>query len=160
MNAPDARRFDALERRVSALEKAGHMLPERLTIKAVEKATGRNRMTIWRWCRAGKFPKPMFIGHRRVWRAEEVAQWLQEQIKTEPPPSNLTPGNNPAAVKARADRPEVDHVKVLRELRREQAEFLGMVGERIGAGDDGLPDYEQRIKTLDHVITLVKAAES
>ena len=36
-----------------------------------------SQATIWRWVRAGKFPKPFTIGDRcTVWDAAEVDEWI------------------------------------------------------------------------------------
>jgi predicted DNA-binding transcriptional regulator AlpA len=40
-----------------------------------------NRVTLHRWCRDGKFPRPMKIGGRLAWRAVDYERWLDEQAK-------------------------------------------------------------------------------
>jgi predicted DNA-binding transcriptional regulator AlpA len=51
-------------------------------ISDVERLIGRERSTIWRWCRAGTFPMPRYIGNRRTWKYDEVKNWMTlEQAK-------------------------------------------------------------------------------
>ena len=33
------------------------------------------KMTLWRWLRGEKFPKPTYIGGRRYWKAEALDAW-------------------------------------------------------------------------------------
>jgi predicted DNA-binding transcriptional regulator AlpA len=49
-------------------------------ISPVERATGRDRSTIWRWYRVGRFPEPHYIGDRRMWRRSEVEAWIRAQL--------------------------------------------------------------------------------
>jgi prophage regulatory protein len=43
---------------------------------------GVNVVTIWRWCRAGRFPAPIKLGIRRNgWRADEISAWLAARPK-------------------------------------------------------------------------------
>ncbi len=38
--------------------------------------------TLWRMCKAGKFPKPVKLSERvTAWRAEEVRAWIEAQGK-------------------------------------------------------------------------------
>jgi predicted DNA-binding transcriptional regulator AlpA len=50
-----------------------------LGISDTERATGLERTTLWRKCRAAAFPQPIYIGNRRFWRASEVTAWVAEQ---------------------------------------------------------------------------------
>jgi len=36
-----------------------------------------SEMTIWRHERAGTMPRPIRVGRRRYWRADEIETWLQ-----------------------------------------------------------------------------------
>lgn len=45
-------------------------LPELLRLVPV------SRGTIWRWHRAGKFPRPVRIGGRAAWVRSEVDAWI------------------------------------------------------------------------------------
>ncbi len=45
-------------------------LPELLRLVPVR------RETIWRWCRAGRFPRPVRIGARAAWVRAEVDAWI------------------------------------------------------------------------------------
>ena len=49
-------------------------------IKTVTDKTGLNRMTIWRYVKAGKFPKPSKIENRNAWLEEAVDQWIDEKM--------------------------------------------------------------------------------
>lgn len=35
--------------------------------------------TLWRWIKAGEFPKPMKIVGKNFWRADEINQWIERQ---------------------------------------------------------------------------------
>jgi prophage regulatory protein len=56
----------------------------RLGIAEVEKRTGRQRTTIWRWCRDGRFPAPHYLGERRAWWLHEIEAWEREQMERPP----------------------------------------------------------------------------
>ncbi len=64
---------------------------KRLNIQDVEKFTGVNRMTIWRWYKAGKLPAPHYINQKRYWYETELLQWENEAVSNVAPPNNLTP---------------------------------------------------------------------
>jgi predicted DNA-binding transcriptional regulator AlpA len=36
-------------------------------------------MGLWRWLRAGKFPRPVYIGARRYWTASSITRWLADR---------------------------------------------------------------------------------
>lgn len=42
---------------------------------------GVSEMTIWRWStdESVNFPRPVRIGRRRFWRADEVERWMAER---------------------------------------------------------------------------------
>lgn len=54
--------------------------PRRIGIAELRQRLGRDGTTIWRWCRAGKFPVPHYIGERRAWWLHEVEAWEREQM--------------------------------------------------------------------------------
>jgi len=42
--------------------------------------TVRNRSTLWRWCREGKFPAPVQLAPgRKGWRLADVREWLRDR---------------------------------------------------------------------------------
>ena len=44
-----------------------------------------NRVTLSRWVRSGRFPRPLRLGPNSIaWRATEVAQWLDSRRLTSP----------------------------------------------------------------------------
>jgi predicted DNA-binding transcriptional regulator AlpA len=45
-------------------------------ISVVETMTGYERSTIRRKYRANQFPKPRYIGTRRMWLLSEVEEWI------------------------------------------------------------------------------------
>ena len=49
-----------------------------LRIDAVLDATGLNRRTLYRYVKAGKFPRPVAIGERaRAWREDDIRAWCE-----------------------------------------------------------------------------------
>jgi predicted DNA-binding transcriptional regulator AlpA len=54
--------------------------PRRIGIAELETRLGVNRATVYRWYRAGSFPKPHFIGNRRAWWLHEVAAWEDSRV--------------------------------------------------------------------------------
>jgi predicted DNA-binding transcriptional regulator AlpA len=54
--------------------------PRRLGIAELEARLGVNRATVYRWYRAGTFPKPHYIGSRRAWWLHEVSAWEVDQV--------------------------------------------------------------------------------
>ena len=51
-----------------------------LYIKDVELLTGRSSMTLRRWWKQGKFPKP--TKHSvLIWRADVIEQWINQNIQ-------------------------------------------------------------------------------
>ena len=47
---------------------------------------GINRITLWRWVRAGKFPRPVHLGSTRslFFDTDEVARWIATQRRAAP----------------------------------------------------------------------------
>ena len=56
-------------------------LSRHLNIKDVEHITGKHRVTIWRWVKAGTFPEPQYINGQRTWTEGVVADW-QSDLET------------------------------------------------------------------------------
>lgn len=49
-----------------------------ISMKQVKVITGKSRSTIWRWIRAGTFPKPRQVGTRDIgWLQSEVEEWVE-----------------------------------------------------------------------------------
>lgn len=70
---------------------AASSIPDRrLTIAAVEARTGRERSTISRWCKAGRFPRPSYIMGRRCWRESEIVAWEAQAAAGEPDPARFS----------------------------------------------------------------------
>lgn len=38
-----------------------------------------SRSTLWRWCRDGKFPRPIKAVGVTAWRSKDIARWLEAQ---------------------------------------------------------------------------------
>ncbi len=38
-----------------------------------------NRVTIWRWVRAGKFPAPIYLNDNPAWLANIIDEWLESR---------------------------------------------------------------------------------
>ena len=48
--------------------------------KEVEQIIGVTRVTIWRWCGAGNFPKPIKLGENsKGWLESEIQNWIQSK---------------------------------------------------------------------------------
>lgn len=45
----------------------------------IKKLAPVSDMSIWRWIKAGAFPKPIKITGRNYWRADEIADWLEKK---------------------------------------------------------------------------------
>jgi predicted DNA-binding transcriptional regulator AlpA len=56
----------------------------RLGIAQVERRVGLERSTISRRCRAGAFPRPLYLGTRRFWTEQQIAGWEAEQLARQP----------------------------------------------------------------------------
>jgi predicted DNA-binding transcriptional regulator AlpA len=57
-------------------------MTERLGIREVERLSGLDRSSIWRKYTAEppQFPRPHYIGNRRMWFAAELEKWAAEQM--------------------------------------------------------------------------------
>lgn len=55
-----------------------------LSISEVQHIAGnKSRVTIWRWCRDGNFPKPHQIGPNSIaWLESEVVEWVEQKTGT------------------------------------------------------------------------------
>ena len=50
-----------------------------LTINQVCVKVNRSRVTLWKWVKAGQFPKPLKIGNRTLgWKEVDFNNWLIE----------------------------------------------------------------------------------
>jgi predicted DNA-binding transcriptional regulator AlpA len=50
-----------------------------LHFRHIQEITGRSRTTIWRWEKAGQFPKRVQLGpHGIGWRASEIQAWIDQ----------------------------------------------------------------------------------
>lgn len=56
-------------------------LERRLNSKDVELLVGRSRQSIWRWTKANKFPKPVYIAGQRSWTESQIIEW-QKGLQT------------------------------------------------------------------------------
>ncbi len=54
--------------------------PELLTVTEVGAIVRLSRVTIWRWARAGDFPRPIHVGPRVYWVGAEVRGWLADRM--------------------------------------------------------------------------------
>ena len=44
-------------------------------------AGGVHRITLWRWCREGRFPSPVVLSpQKRAWRESELRTWLIDPV--------------------------------------------------------------------------------
>jgi len=66
--------------------------PRRIGIREVEERTHAERTSIRRWYTRGDFPKPHFLGSRRVWWESDVARWESERAAR---PAEARPCNLP-----------------------------------------------------------------
>ena len=54
-----------------------------LSSNKVQFITGKSRVTLWRWCNSGDFPKPYRFGPNSVgWLESDILEW-QSQFKSE-----------------------------------------------------------------------------
>lgn len=65
---------------VKGLRESVAQQAQRLGIAEIEERLGKCRVTIWRWCRAGRFPLPHYIGERRCWWLHEIEAWEREEM--------------------------------------------------------------------------------
>lgn len=52
-----------------------------LFIKDVEQLIGRNRLTLRRWWKKGKFPKPSLVNTCLAWRTDVIEEWINQHVK-------------------------------------------------------------------------------
>ncbi|MBU6430112.1 MAG: AlpA family phage regulatory protein [Cyanobacteria bacterium REEB65] len=52
-----------------------------LDLAAVEHVTHAKRSTLARWIATDRFPRPVHLGRRVFWRAEDVQNWLNAQLQ-------------------------------------------------------------------------------
>lgn len=50
-------------------------------IDTVCKLTGRHKMSIHRYIKAGTFPKPAKIENRNAWYLADVEKWIDEKMR-------------------------------------------------------------------------------
>lgn len=67
--------------KAAAPQAAGDRL---MSLQEVCEVVPVHRMTIWRWSKAGKFPRPVMIGSRSLWSEREVSAWIQEHLNARP----------------------------------------------------------------------------
>ncbi len=53
--------------------------PKLLSLKEVEAKIGLKKSTIYNWIEDDKFPSPLALGSRSLWREDEIDQWIAEQ---------------------------------------------------------------------------------
>ena len=54
------------------------------TIENIKQATTLSESSITRMVRAGTFPRPSFIGRRRVWKPSDVEEWAAGIFEEKP----------------------------------------------------------------------------
>lgn len=56
-------------------------LPETTLLDArdIKRLAPVSDMSIWRWVKAGEFPRPIKISRRNYWRSDEISAWLEQQ---------------------------------------------------------------------------------
>jgi predicted DNA-binding transcriptional regulator AlpA len=61
----------------------------RLTIAELERRLATDRSTIWRWYSAKppRFPRPHYLGFRRLWWLSEVLAWEVDRTTFNAPPA-------------------------------------------------------------------------
>lgn len=61
---------------IRALPPAGYLRESQLIPHIVPVSSA----TLWRWCKAGRFPAPSKLGPRvTAWRVEDVRAWMAER---------------------------------------------------------------------------------
>ncbi len=57
-------------------------LPTLIRWKQLKQIVPFSRITIWRWVRENRFPKPVRVGQRGIaWICAEIEQWISEQVE-------------------------------------------------------------------------------
>jgi predicted DNA-binding transcriptional regulator AlpA len=62
--------------------------PKRIGIAEVQRRLGVHRVTIYRWCRAGTFPAPHYLGERRAWFLSDIEAWEAQRMAALADPAN------------------------------------------------------------------------
>jgi prophage regulatory protein len=53
-----------------------------LRVHQVALLLGIHEMTVWKWQRVGKMPKPIKVGdNTTAWRATDISEWLAAKVK-------------------------------------------------------------------------------
>ena len=55
----------------------------RLDINALEARLACHRQTIWRWYTSRDFPRPHYLGQKRLWWEDEVEAWENKQMSAD-----------------------------------------------------------------------------
>ena len=64
------------------IEPGEKMSGRTIRFKELKNKISVSRATIWRWEKAGKFPKSIRLTqHITVWRENEIDRWIDEQAK-------------------------------------------------------------------------------
>ena len=61
-----------------------HPTRNRLDINALEARLACHRQTIWRWYTTRDFPRPHYLGQKRLWWEDEVEAWENKEISAAP----------------------------------------------------------------------------
>ncbi len=70
--------------------------PRRIGTADLTGRLGVSRMTIDRWIKAGRFPRPHFIGEKRAWFVGEIEAWeAHEMARAANPENRSRPRNLP-----------------------------------------------------------------
>ena len=48
-----------------------------------------SKPTLWRYCRDKQFPKPLYLGNKKLWLQTDVDAWVKENLKAESTALNL-----------------------------------------------------------------------
>lgn len=67
----------------------------RITARPLAKRLGCSIQTIWRWYTEGDFPKPHYLGQKRVWFESEIEAWERRK---------MAENTKPEAVQSRGNR--------------------------------------------------------
>ena len=60
------------------------MEPKVLRVTEVSRLIGVSKATLYRWIKAGGFPRPLQLGPRAVrWPKDEIDEWLRNRPKTD-----------------------------------------------------------------------------
>lgn len=57
---------------------------ELLPTAEVKRRVPMSDATLWRWVKAGAFPKPLRIVGKNFWRGDEIAAWIERQSAARP----------------------------------------------------------------------------